>query len=185
MRKQLYAALVLAVVHAMPCHAQMFPFSQRGTVQQTVAFTDISIEYGRPTARGRALFGALVPWDSIWHPGADNATSIRFSHDVLIDGHALSAGAYSLWLIPRARKAWTLILNRATNISHTPYPGVDKDVMRLDITPDSSAYLEAVSYSFPIIQRDEVVLRLQWGSIGIATRIKAPYRPAAADTIAP
>lgn len=163
----------------------MFPFSQRGMVRQTVAFTDVSIEYGRPTARGRTLFGALVPWDSIWHPGADNATSIRFSHDVLLNGHALKAGAYSLWLIPRERKAWTLIVNRATDIPHTPYPGADKDVMRLDITPDSSTYLETVSYYFPIVQRDEVVLRLQWGSIGISTRIKAPYRPETPDTIVP
>ncbi len=184
MRKYLYAAILFCAVYARPCAAQMFPFSQRGSVQQTVAFTDIAIEYGRPTARGRALFGALVPWDSIWHPGADNATSIRFSHDVLLDGHALTAGTYSLWLIPRQRKAWTLIVNRSTNISHTPYPGAETDVMRLEITPDSSSYLETVSYSFPIVQRDEVVLRLQWGSVGIATRIKAPYRPETPDTVA-
>src|SRR3954469_21235715 len=95
------SAVVAAAVSASPALSQGYPFSERGTVSQMVAFTNISVAYGRPVARGRALFGALVPWDSVWHPGADSATRIRFSHDVLLEGHALRAGEYSLWLIPR------------------------------------------------------------------------------------
>ena len=50
--------------------------SQRGTVTQKIANTDISIEYGRPVARGRELYGSLVPYGRIWHPGANDATSM-------------------------------------------------------------------------------------------------------------
>ena len=54
--------------------AQGYPFSQRSTLKQSVALTEITVTYGRPIARGRALFGRLVPWDSVWHPGADSTT---------------------------------------------------------------------------------------------------------------
>src|SRR4051812_20177772 len=89
-----------AVLFAVPAvaPAQGYPFSQRGSVTQSVAFTTISVTYGRPVARGRPLFGQLVPWDSVWHPGADSATRVSFDHDVLVEGHALKAGEYSLWL---------------------------------------------------------------------------------------
>ena len=93
--------------------AQGYPFSQRGLVAQTVAFTDITVRYGRPVARGRTLFAdsGLVPYGSIWHPGADSATRITFSHDVLLEGRPVTAGDYSLWLIPRNGAPWTLIVS--------------------------------------------------------------------------
>src|SRR6266705_3520564 len=72
------------------------PRSQHGSVTQRVGMTDIAISYNRPVARGRELFGSLVHWGRIWHPGADSATTISFSKNVIIDGHALAAGRYAL-----------------------------------------------------------------------------------------
>ena len=79
---RLVRAMLLVIAAASPARAQGYPFSQRGSVTQHVAHTTIGIEYGRPVARGRALFGQLVPWDSVWHPGADSATRISFDHPV-------------------------------------------------------------------------------------------------------
>jgi len=174
--------LSLAVAIALPAHAsaQGYPFSQRGTVSQMVAFTRLEIEYGRPTARGRALFGALVPWDSVWHPGADSATTLTVSQPVTFEGRQLPAGAYSLWLIPRAAGPWTLIVSRATGIQHTPYPGAGSDVMRIDVAPDSASRVETLTYAFPQVLRDTAVLRLQWGDAGVSIRVSAPYRPGSA-----
>src|SRR5882672_8142719 len=120
------ACLALAIAPNQSV-AQGYPFSQRGTVSQMVAFTNISIEYGRPVARGRTLFGALVPWDSVWHPGADSATLMTIDHDIVWEGKALRAGEYSLWLIPREHGDWTVIVNSAAHTFHKPYPGADKD----------------------------------------------------------
>ena len=155
----------------------MYPFSQRSTLEQSVAFTKISIEYGRPTARGRVLWGALVPWDSVWHPGADDATRIRFSRDVVLEGQSVKAGEYTTWLIPRASKNWTFILSRAVGVSHTPYPGRDKDALRIDVTADSASHLESMTYHFPAVLREDATLRLQWGMMGVSLRIKASARP--------
>ncbi len=168
--------MLLATTSA--AHGQGYPFSQRGSVSQRVAFTDIGIEYGRPTARGRSLFGALVPWDSVWHPGADLATQISISRDITLEGQALAKGTYTAWLIPRATGAWTFILNRKTKIQHTPYPGADTDALRLDVTPDQASHLETLSWLFPKVLRDEATLRFQWGTTGIDLHITAAFRPA-------
>ena len=170
------ATLLLQLTSAS-VRAQGYPPSQRGTVSQRVAFTNVSIEYGRPTARGRALFGALVPWDTIWHPGADLATRISISRDISLDGMPVAKGSYTAWLIPRAMGAWTFILNRKTNIQHTPYPGAAFDVLRIDVVPDQATAVETLTYQFPMVLRDEATLRLQWGTTGISMKIKAPYKP--------
>ena len=172
----LFALLLLAAAPAT--QAQGYPFSQRGTVTQRVAFTDLGIEYGRPTARGRKLFGALVPWDSIWHPGADLATQLTISRDVTLEGQPVKKGTYTLWLVPRATGAWTVILNRATKVQHTPYPGTATEALRLDVLPNEASHVETLSWLFPAVLRDEATLRFQWGTTGIDLRVKAAYRPA-------
>lgn len=142
-----------------------------------VAFTRISVAYGRPVARGRALFGALVPWDSIWHPGADSATRITFSHDVLLEGKQLRAGEYTLWLIPRENQPWTLIVSRAAHVFHKPYPGSQFEVLRVDATPEQVSPVESLTIYFPMVLRDEAEMRLHWGTTSLPVHIKAPFKP--------
>ena len=175
--RALLSSATLGVLVAGPARAQGYPFSQRGSVTQMVAFTEISVTYGRPVARGRALFGALVPWDSVWHPGADSATRITFTHDVVLEGKPLRAGEYSLWLIPRATKPWTLIVSRAAHVFHKPYPGERFDVLRLDATPEQVSPVESFAIYFPEVLRDEAVMRLHWGTTALALHIKAPFKP--------
>ena len=174
---QLVAVCVAAGVSASAAHSQSYPFSQRGTVTQNVAFTEISVAYGRPVARGRELFGALVPWDKVWHPGADSASRIRFSRDVVLEGKPLPAGEYSLWLIPRESAAWTLILSRAARVFHLPYPGEKLDALRIDVTPEQVSHMESFAIYFPMVLRDDAVMRLHWGTMALPVRIKASAKP--------
>ena len=169
----------LTFVGSASCAAQGYPFSQRGRVDQTVAFTDISVVYGRPVARGRVLFGdsALVKWDAIWHPGADSATRVTFSRDVKLEGRDVKAGEYTIWLIPRASGPWTLILSRAAHVFHIPYPGESSDALRVDVTPERGSHMETLAIYFPVVLRDEAVMRIHWGETIVPIRIKAPYRP--------
>jgi hypothetical protein len=173
------AYLMWAAAAALPTSvlAQGYPFSQRGSVSQTVAFTTISVEYGRPVARGRPLFGELVPWDSVWHPGADSATRVTFDHDVLIEDHPLRAGEYSLWLVPREHGPWTVIFSRAAHVFHKPYPGPSDDVLRVDVAPESVSHVETLTIYFPNVLRDNAVMRIHWGTVAVPVRIKASYRP--------
>lgn len=177
--RTVFVASAVVSVSAMPVAAQGYPFSQRARVEQTVAFTDISIAYGRPVARGRVLFGdsGLVKYGAIWHPGADSASLVRFTRDVLLEGREVKAGEYSVWLLPRASGPWTFILSRAAHVFHQPYPGESSDAIRLDVTPERGAHMETLAFYFPVVLRDEAVLRLHWGETIVPVRLKAPYRP--------
>src|SRR5690242_459483 len=131
--------------------AQGYPFSQRGAISQDVAFTTITVAYGRPVARGRPLFGQLVPWDSVWHPGADSATRVAFNHDVLVEGKPLKAGEYSLWLVPREHGPWTVIFSRAAHTFHKPYPGEGQDALRVDVATEAASHVETLEIEFPLV----------------------------------
>ncbi len=174
------ALLSLAFFVGAQVQAQAIPFSQHGSVSQRVAYTDLSIEYNRPTARGRLLFGdsgAVVRYGAIWHPGADTASRLTVSRNVTIEGQALAQGTYSLWLIPQASGPWTLILNSAAHVFHQPYPGEKTDVVRVPVTPERGEHMEALAYYFPVVGRDSTVLRLHWGTMVVPVQIKVSRQP--------
>ncbi|MGQ0703243.1 MAG: DUF2911 domain-containing protein [Gemmatimonadales bacterium] len=154
--------------------AQAIPFSQHGTVSQRVGLTDIVIEYNRPVARGRELFPGVVNWGRIWNPGADSATRIAFSRDVVVEGTPVTAGEYSIWIIPRETEPWLFILHRAARVFHTPFPGEEGEALRVPVRPVSGDPMEALAWYFPVVARDSTMLHLHWGRTVIPIRIRAP-----------
>ena len=163
-------------VFAAPCAAQAgIPFSQHGSVSQRIGFTDITIEYNRPVARGRRLFGGggLVKWGRVWHPGADSATTISLSTGVLIEGRSLAAGSYTLWTIPDSTQ-WTVIFSRALHVFHHPYPGDSLDVLRVSVTPQPAQHMEVLAFYFPVVGPDSATLQLHWGTTAVPIRIRTP-----------
>src|SRR4030095_16997151 len=72
--------------------------SQAGAVSQRIANTELTITYSRPVARGRNLFGGIVPYGDVWNPGADQATAMAVTRDILVNGQTLPAGKYSIWV---------------------------------------------------------------------------------------
>lgn len=147
--------------------------SQAGAVSQRVANTEITVTYSRPVARGRELFGALVPYGAIWNPGADQATAVSFSRDVTVNGRALAAGKYSLWAIPGATQ-WTMIFHSAGDVFHTPYPGEAGDVLRLDVPIEAVGYTEVMTFSFPLVEGKGATLALDWGVVRVPLVITVP-----------
>ncbi len=174
------ALVVCALIVGIAPHsslAQTYPFSQRGSVTQNVAYTHFSVVYGRPVARGRVLFGSLVPWNEIWHPGADSAARLTFNHDITVEGKPLRAGEYTLWLIPRESAPWTLIFSRAAHVFHKPYPGEQYEVLRVDLTPEQVTQVESLTIEFPTVLRDEAILRIHWGTTAVGAHIRAGWSP--------
>lgn len=94
-----WSCLALAV-GAGPAVSQAPRASQLATVSQVVANARIEIRYRRPVARGRELFGALVPWGRVWSPSSDTAAVFTTSAPITINGAPLAAGTYSVWTIP-------------------------------------------------------------------------------------
>src|SRR5690349_14712361 len=142
------ATFVAFALHA-PGWAQAPRASQHGTVSQQIGGTTITIDYNRPVARGRTLFGSLVPYGRVWCPGADYCTTIEVSTDVKINGQKLAAGKYSLWAEPQPEQ-WTMIFNRSQPVFHTRYPP-DSDVLRVQTTAKQGQHMETLAFYFPVV----------------------------------
>ncbi len=147
-------------------------FSQPATLSQMIGTTKVTIVYNRPDARGRKLFGALVPWGKVWCPGADEATNITFDKDVMVAGQPLAAGKYSVWAIPDSVQ-WTLIFSKAAAVFHIPYPGAEHDALRITLSPEPGPYVETLAFYFPVATADHAVLNLHWGE----TIVPIPITP--------
>jgi hypothetical protein len=139
--------------------------------------TELVVRYGRPTARGRRLFGGVVRWGQIWNPGADSATTLSVSAPVRIEGELLPAGSYSIWVVPDSAGPWTVIFSRASAVFHTPYPGDEHDALRLRVQPTAVEHMENLSFYFPLARAREGVLRLHWGTTALALRVEARQEP--------
>ena len=172
------AALALLGQAPTACAQEGIPFSQHGTVSQRVGYTDIAIAYNRPEARGRMLYGGVERWGRIWNPGADSATVVTCSKDVIVEGNPLAAGSYSLWMIPQPEpEPWTVIFSRAAHVFHTPYPGEEHDALRVTIRPEGGEHMEVLAFYFPVVAPDSAVLRMHWGRTVVPLRIRVHNAP--------
>lgn len=146
--------------------------SQHGSVAQRIGETLVTLEYNRPVARGRELFGQLVPWGRIWCPGADDATTIEASTDVTVNGQALKAGKYSIWAEPQPDQ-WTIIFNRRHAVWHTRYPS-GQDALRIQSTPRTGSHMETLAFYFPVVDGPKAELVLHWGAVVVPMTIEVP-----------
>jgi hypothetical protein len=136
--------------------------SQLGTVSQSVMSAKIDIVYRRPVARGRALFGALVPWGAVWTPSADTAARITLSEPVEVNGSKLDAGSYSIWAIPDSL-SWTIIFSRDAAVFHRNYPN-GRDALRIQAKPEKGEHVETLLFDFPMVDADSARLEMRWGT---------------------
>jgi hypothetical protein len=130
----LVAMAVLLYAGWSVAHARQRPrISPRGTVHAQVDSSTIDMEYGRPSKRGRVIWGGLVPWDHWWMPGADESTTITTDRPLVFAGTLLvPAGAYSIYTLPAADDFKLIIVNE-TGLFHTRYP-TNRDLGRVSMT---------------------------------------------------
>lgn len=108
----LFVALTTFTFQAQIKTPQPSPSSK---VEQTIGLTDVTLEYSRPSMRGRVIYGNLVPFEKKWRTGANANTKITFSTDVVIDGKTLKKGTYAIYTIPNKTSWEVLFYNDATN----------------------------------------------------------------------
>lgn len=146
--------------------------SQHGTVSQHINDTVITVDYNRPVARGREIFGKLVPYGHVWCPCADDATTIEVSTAVTVEGKELPAGTYSIWTEPEAGR-WTVIFSKNANVWHTRYPE-GQDALRVQVTPRTGAHMETMAFYFPVADGRKGELALHWATVVVALKIEVP-----------
>ena len=168
MRKSLLIAAVALL--ALPAVAQqlMLPRpSQKASVMQRIGLTDMTITYSRPGVKGRQIWGALVPYDKVWRTGANEATTIAFSNDVMINGQKLAAGTYSLHTIPAQSGEWTLIFNSVANQWGSFNYDQTKDALRIKATPSNGPFHEWLTFEVPDVTADSARVVLAWENVAV------------------
>jgi hypothetical protein len=156
---------------SQPAEAQNIPRSQSAAVTQQLAGTRIEISYHRPVARGRSLFGALVPWGRIWSPGADSVARLSTSGPLELNGARISAGSYGVWMIPDSI-SWTVIVSAKADAFHLRYPE-GQDVVRVTSAPQRGEHVETLLFAFPAVDADSATLQFRWGTTVVPLRVRA------------
>src|SRR5437867_3857960 len=111
--------------------------SPRDTARATIGGAEVSIDYSRPSRRGRDIFGALEPWNKVWRTGANAATQLTTPVDLVIGGATVPAGKYTLWTLP-SPTGWKLIINKQTGQWGTEYHE-EQDLVRVDAKVETLA----------------------------------------------
>jgi hypothetical protein len=155
------AAIAAIILCAHPSSAQIRG-SESAVVGQTIDGTTITMEYSRPVAMGRDLFGALVPYGLPW-TGANWATTLEADKDIRINGAEVPAGKYSVWLIPREGD-WTFFLEPNARLFHFQKPDSTDQQIRVATTPEEAEYVDMLTWSFPAVRGDGARLQMRWGT---------------------
>lgn len=147
--------------------------SPAATVKQRVGFTDIEINYSRPSMRGRKIFGGLQPYGEIWRTGANNATKITFSTAVKFGGADVPAGSYALFSIP-GESEWTIILNKVVGQWGAYTYDAKNDLVRVKATPTALPWpVETFTISFNDLANEAAAtLSLYWESTRVPVKIE-------------
>lgn len=122
----------------------------------------VRVTYSRPAKNGREVFGKLIPFNEVWRAGANEATEIKFYKDATIQGKAVKAGTYSLFIIPTASE-WTLILN--TDLDHWGAYSyrIANDVIRVNApVKKSETVIENFSIQLTKGNDKEAILKFGW-----------------------
>jgi hypothetical protein len=135
--------------------------SQHATVIQRLGITDITINYHRPLAKGRQIWGKLVPYSEVWRAGANENTTITFTDDVTIESPPLPKGVYGLHMIPKENE-WTVIFSKIHTDwgSYTSDPA--HDPLRIKVKPQPSEMREALDYEFDDVTPDSITATMRW-----------------------
>ena len=138
--------------------------SAHGVAAQTVDGTTITIEYFRPQVRDRdPIFGGAVHWGEVWTPGANWATTVEVDKGIELNGNAVPAGKYSLWMIVQPDE-WTVVLDPTSRLFHTNRPDSSDAQIRFTVVPEEWPHQEILTFSFPEVSATGGTIALHWAT---------------------
>ena len=150
--------------------------SPNAGVMTTVGTTNVTVQYGRPSLKGRTYFeagAALAPSGEVWRTGANEAATITFSSDVTFGGEAVPAGTYALFSIPGADE-WTVVLNDTAQQWGAFRYDAAADRVRVTADPMTDApMMEQFEVRFEDVSEGEATMILHWGTVGVPVTIAA------------
>jgi len=147
--------------------------SPAAKIEQKIGLTDVTLEYARPSKKGRVIFGDVVPYDAVWRTGANAATKITFSDDVTFGGAEVKKGSYALMTKP-GKKTWSFMLYPHTSTSFGSY--LESDVQAITVNAESVMMPEGIDVETFMMGFDNLTnhggnLYLLWEKTWVAVEI--------------
>lgn len=144
--------------------------SQHALLTQRVGITDITVNYHRPLANGRQIWGKLAPYGQVWRAGANENTTITFSDPVTIEGQALDKGTYGLHMIP-GESEWTVIFSKnSTSWGSFAYKQ-DEDALRINVKSQTAEAHDALTYDFDDLKPNSAVVTMRWDKVAVPFKV--------------
>lgn len=160
---------LVAMLSQIPAFSQDKPLSPEETVSGDIGGVKTEIVYCRPSARGRKMIGGKDPYGKVWRTGANQATTIEFSKDVLIEGKPLAEGKYALFTIP-GENEWTIIFNTGYKNAMGAYNYKEgEDVLRVNVKSQKAPKFVETFTIAP--EKDKV--SLTWENFYVAFKVKS------------
>mgnify|MGYP002713208482 CR=1 FL=1 len=149
--------------------------SPASTLKQVVGLTDITIEYSRPSMKGRKIFCNLVPYNVLWRTGANANTKITFSDDVTIAGDTLKKGTYAIYTKPNAER-WEIYFYSDTNNWGTPQKWDNSKVaLKTTVKPENiSMPIQTFTIDIDDITDNSAVLGMLWENTYVGVKFNVP-----------
>ncbi len=174
--------LILALALPAILQAQMkFPApSPACEIKQTIGLTEVRIEYSRPSAKDRTVFGDVVPFGELWRTGANASTKISFDQPVNLGGQDVPAGTYALYTIP-GQSEWTIILHKNLTYWGTPDKYIlEEDQCRFTVKPGKlTEKVETFTILPGQLRDDQAQISLMWEN----TIVNLPLKLRTAETV--
>ncbi|MCG8476791.1 MAG: DUF2911 domain-containing protein [Cytophagales bacterium] len=158
---------------------QLSPFAKN---TQKVGLTEITVEYSRPSVRGRTIFGDLVPYGKVWRTGANACTKVTFSTDVTVSGKEVKAGTYALFTIP-GKNSWTIVLN--SNVKQWGSSKYDEtlNVASVNVKPVMVSRVETFRIDVCNITNNGADLNIAWDRVSANLSFTVPTQEIAEKNI--
>lgn len=145
--------------------------SPTATVSQTVGLTKVTVEYSRPSAKGRTIFGELVPYGKVWRTGANKITTIKFDNDVMVEGQKIKAGSYGLCTIP-VEGGSTIILNSDDKQWGTYSYDEKKDVARFIVKSSEVPMTEIMTIALEQSSLTSLNVIISWEKTAVKLKVE-------------
>ena len=144
-------------------------------IEQMVGLTDVTLEYSRPSMKGRKIFGGLQDYGKVWRTGANKNTTLTFSTDFMVGGETLKAGTYALFTIP-GEKTWDVILYSDASNWGTPGKWDDTKVAaKITVTPEIMAMpVETFTITFDNLTNNSAVVGILWENTYVGLKFETP-----------
>lgn len=183
--KKIFILLAIAIANfAVEAQVKTPQPSPKSVLNQVVGLTDVTVEYSRPSAKGRVVFGDLVPFGKLWRTGANANSMVSFSEDVVINGTTVKKGKYAIFTLPKA-DMWEVILY--TNTDNWGLPenyDVNKVAVSLNVDPVMlNNHVESFTIGINNLTNDSASLDISWEKTMVSLKFEVPTQKAAMASI--